>query len=350
MKVPEVGTIAKQDLAGWVTNLLAEAEVIAPTAAHGGDVLFASIESADEVVWEFENPLGPPKRFVLPQTEPLLRIRRTDGRFSIEPVEDARPRVLLNARSCDVSGISFLRRMMAAEPPDEAWLRRADRLTLVSLACNTPCPQGFCICSDAGPFLREGYDLQLTDLGDRLLAEAATERGQMRLAVAGHALRPARQQDLERRAALEQQARQRFGPETCHFGSAMRRLSGGRVQAGLWERMSDWCQQCGACSHLCPVCYCFSVADRREEGGFLRCRLWDSCQLPAFTLEASGHNPRQRPAERVKRRVFHKVSAPYYRRDGAVGCVGCGRCVKSCLGTTDLPAVVTAIREGVWNG
>jgi ferredoxin len=345
-----VGTIAKADLWEWVASLLAEAEVIAPTAAHGGDVLFAPIASPDEVLWEFENPLVPPKPFALPQTEPLVRIRRANGRFSVEAVVDERPRVLLNVRSCDVKGMAFLRRMMGSEPADEAWLRRADRLTLVSLACAAPCPFCFCVCCDAGPFLHEGFDVQLTDLGDHLLAEAGSGRGRERLAAAGPLLRRAGEQELQKKAEIEEEAKRRFGPETCHFASAMRRVSTGRVPAALWESMADWCLECGACNFLCPVCYCFSVADRREDGGFQRCRLWDSCQLAAFTLEASGHNPRERRAERVKRRFFHKVSAQYYRRDGDVGCVGCGRCVKACLGTTDMPAVVAAIREGTWNG
>jgi ferredoxin len=52
----------------------------------------------------------------------------------------------------------------------------------------------------------------------------------------------------------------------------------------------------------------------------------------------------------VQRRFFHKVSAQYYQRDGDLGCVGCGRCIKACLGTTDMPAVVAAIRKGEWHG
>jgi ferredoxin len=51
----------------------------------------------------------------------------------------------------------------------------------------------------------------------------------------------------------------------------------------------------------------------------------------------------------MKRRFFHKVSAQYYTRDGSVGCVGCGRCVQVCLGTTDMPAVVAAVRKGKWH-
>jgi ferredoxin len=52
----------------------------------------------------------------------------------------------------------------------------------------------------------------------------------------------------------------------------------------------------------------------------------------------------------MKRRFHHKVSAQYFKRDGRVGCVGCGRCIKVCMGTTDMPAVVEALRKGAWDG
>jgi ferredoxin len=121
------------------------------------------------------------------------------------------------------------------------------------------------------------------------------------------------------------------------------------VQDALWEKMSDSCLECGGCNMVCPTCYCFSVKDLGQDGSWIRCRMWDSCQYAAFTLEASGHNPRAHRKERMKRRFFHKVSAQYCQRDGTVGCVGCGRCIKVCLGATNMPAVVGAIRKGKWN-
>ena len=162
--------------------------------------------------------------------------------------------------------------------------------------------------------------------------------------------RPARPDEQRRRLELEEEAKRAFGAETCHFASAMRRVSTGRVPEELWGAMGDWCLECGGCNFVCPTCYCFSVKDMKQDGSWVRCRTWDSCQYRAFTLEASGHNPRERHADRIKRRFFHKVSAQYYVRDGTVGCVGCGRCVRVCLGTTDMPAVVEAIRKGAWNG
>jgi len=350
MSPEDAVTIAREDLSEWVAMLCARAVVIAPTSGPGGDVLFSSIASAEEVLWEFENPLQPPKQFLLPQTDPLVRIHRDGGRVHLEPVADDGQLILFNIRNCDVSGFQYLRGVHARDLPDASYARRRDNTVLVSLACNQPCRLGFCVCCDAGPFLRTGFDLQLTALSNRVLVEVGSGNGRALLDGAEALFRAATEPEMAERHELEATARRCFGTETCHFGSAMRRISTRRVPQELWEVMGDWCLECGGCTHVCPTCYCFSVKDQSGDGGWTRCRIWDSCQYEAFTLEASGHNPRQQKRARMWRRFFHKVSAQYYQRDGSVGCVGCGRCIKVCMGTTDMPAVVEAIRKGEWHG
>lgn len=350
MSPEDAVTIAREDLTEWVGKLCTRAEVIAPVSGPGGDILFSPVSSADDVLWEFENPLQPPKQFVLPQTDPLVQISRDGGHVHVEPVADDEPLILFNVRNCDVSGFLYLQGVHARDLPDESYARRTDNTVLVSLACNQPCRLGFCVCCDAGPFLRAGYDLQLTVLSSRVLVEVGSDKGRALLDGADSLFRAAAPEELAERRELEATARRCFGPETCHFGSAMRRISTRRVSQELWDAMGNWCLECGGCTHACPTCYCFSVKDRPVDGGWTRSRIWDSCQYEAFTLEASGHNPRKQKRARMWRRFFHKVSAQYYQRDGAVGCVGCGRCIKVCLGTTDMPAVVAAIRKGEWHG
>lgn len=342
-------TLQKRDATQWLEKLLSVGEVIAPVRGSREDVIFSTPACADAVLWEFANPLHPPKRLVLPQTDPLVQIKHNGHRHEVEPIYDDSPRVLFNARSCDAKGIVFLTRMHEMEPADASYLRRSHNLTVVSLACTTPCPSGFCVCTNSGPFLSDGYDVQLTDLGENYLVEVGSQKGHATVSCAQNLFRLATDSEIAQRKRLEVEAKNHFGEETCHFASAMRRVSTGRVSDALWEKISDWCLECGACNFVCPTCYCFSVKDLGRDGGWVRCRMWDSCQYTAFTLEASGHNPRAERKERMKRRFFHKVSAQYYQRDATVGCVGCGRCVKACLGTTSMPAVVGAIRKGKWH-
>ncbi len=346
---PLVLVIRKQEVNQWLAKLLERGEVIAPVAGPCGEVTFSKITSPDQALRAFGNPLSPPKRFVLPQTDPIVQIRHGWHGTEVAPIHDPAPRILFNVRPCDAKGIAFLTKIYEMEPADASVLRRTANLTIVSLACNEPCPSGFCVCSDSGPVPRAGHDIQLTDLGDKYLAGIDTEKGEAAISDAWDLFSPATQDDLTRRGDLEAEARRRLGEETCHFASAMRRISTNRVDDALWERMSDWCLECGGCNFICPTCYCFSVSDRDGDGSWTRCRTWDSCQYAAFTLEASGHNPRAHRRDRMKRRFFHKASAQYYVRDGMAGCVGCGRCINVCLGTTNMPAVVAAIRKRAWH-
>jgi ferredoxin len=346
---PIVYTIQKQEITKWLDQLLETREVIAPVTGHCGDVILSTISSPAQVLWDFGNSLLPPKQFVLPQTDPIVAIRRNGQGYEVEPIYDDSHRILFNVRSCDVKGIAFLSRMHEMEPADASYIRRSNNITVISLTCNTPCPLCFCVCTDSGPFLREGYDIQLTDLGENCLVEIGSEKGKAAVSGAANLFRIATDGEVSERKRLEATARSRFAQETCHFASAMRRISTGRVQDALWAKMSDWCLECGGCSLICPTCYCFSVRDRDRDATWIRCRTWDSCQYAAFTLEASGHNPREQRKDRMKRRFLHKVSAQYYLRDGTLGCVGCGRCIKVCLGMTDMPAVVDAVRKGRWH-
>lgn len=343
-------TIAAGDVPEWIAQVDRMGRLIAPGQTPAGDVVYGPVGDPRDVLWDFTNSLAPPKQFLLPQTDPLALIRRGADGIHVEPVEEGGRLILFNVRSCDVHGLRRLADVYDRDLPDDMVRRRMARTVLVSLACTRPCPDGFCVCCDAGPFLTEGFDLQLVPLGGRVLAQIGSDAGRELVEAAGGLFRPAALGDLARAHELDLAARRGCGDETCHFGSAMRRLSTGRVAPALWRSMADYCLGCGACTQVCPTCYCFSVHDRAEDDGWTRYRYWDSCQYAAFALEASGHNPRRDRADRIKRRFYHKVSAQCFQREGGVGCVGCGRCVAVCMGGPDMPAAVAAMRTGAWHG
>ena len=85
-------------------------EVVAPFCGHGRDTYFDAVtdQNRDQIQTHFANPYYPPKRYVLPHIEPLLKITRTDGNVRIEPTYEEPKRAVFGIRSCDVAGIYHL--------------------------------------------------------------------------------------------------------------------------------------------------------------------------------------------------------------------------------------------------
>ena len=96
--------------------------------------------------------------------------------------------------------------------------------------------------------------------------------------------------------------------------------------------MGEKCLGCGACTLVCPTCYCFDVNDEVDFSlsAGKRWRVWDSCQFSQFASVAGGHDFRAERSAKQRHRFNRKYQ--YQAKDtGAVGCVGCGRCARACL-------------------
>jgi len=212
--------------------------------------------------------------------------------------------------------------------------------------CNRPPKKEcFCICCDSGPYLDVGFDVQLTDLGDRFLYEIGSEKGTKVTDPRGYLLTKAQPADVDERSRIELQADSLF-ETTAYFAKAINFITADLVPNEVWEKLGSTCFRCGACTNLCPVCTCFTVDDLAcADGSHTRCRSWDSCQFSGFMREASGHNPRPTFGGRVQRRLYHKASYQYVTRDGQHGCVGCGRCTSACLTDLGVPTVLDKIRK-----
>jgi ferredoxin len=107
----------------------------------------------------------------------------------------------------------------------------------------------------------------------------------------------------------------------------------------FWEKVSDACLSCGACTFVCPTCYCFDICDETLFSQGVRRRVWDACMFTDFTLEASGHNPRINVYQRLRQKVSHKYSF-HVRKYGVISCVGCGRCTRACPVNIDIFSIV----------
>jgi sulfhydrogenase subunit beta (sulfur reductase) len=327
-------------------------EVIAPFRGRGRDTFFDAVtdENRERIEIHLPNPYYPPKRYVLPQIEPLLKVNSSNGAIRIGPTYDQPGRAMFGIRSCDVAGIYHLDRFyIGREFRDTYYERRRKNLFLVNMVCTDPGEdinrECFCMCADTGPAARDHFDLQLMDLGDEFMAVAGTTRGEAMFE--DSIFRKGGEGHIKRRAEILDNVRGHFKNTTRNwFSAAVRYVSRGTILDKTWETVGDRCLECGGCTYVCPACTCFTVSDRRVAPGEIeRVRVWDSCALLGFTRMAGGHNPRRAVHDRRNRRFFRKLEHHFIERELSMACVGCGRCAAVCHGDVGMPSVVEMIRR-----
>ena len=345
MKIGQKLTVSKEDFLSLLESLMKEAKVIGPIEGPDGEVTFDEISSTKEIIFDYVNELDSLKRFLLPQTEELFSFD-LKGKPKLQSLAKPEPQILFGIRSCDVQGIRHMDQFFSGEYLDNYYLERRENTTIISMACNKPLDTCFCICCNGGPWLEDGFDLQLTDFGDTFLVEIGSKKG-LDIANKLKNTKNATKDDLEKRKQLMEECDSQMIP-TAYVAKAVIQITNNRIREELWDTMGLECFSCGGCTHVCPMCTCYDVFDRMDsETCGVRSRCWDSCQYSGFTREASKHNPREKTKERVKRRFYHKFSYQYIQTDGHHGCVGCGRCITVCeaIGLLDVPAVVKRLRR-----
>lgn len=333
--------LKKQRLPGLLERLMKERQVFAPVK-KGEVILIREIDSPSQVLLEYKNAKESPKAVLFPQRETLFRYRTERGRAEVEvPSGAARGRVLFGVRPCDARGLLLLDKVFGGGCSDPYYMDRRNGTLVVSLGCADPNPSCFCLSMGGGPCSAEGSDVLLLDLGGGYLAEAVSEKGGALLA--DPAFEESDEESLSLAEKIKRQSEASMKPVAVkeNLKKELDRLFSDPV----WNTLAESCLSCGICTYLCPTCHCFDLCDETSGPAGERLRVWDSCQFPLFTRQASGFNPRPTGNERFRQRIMHKFS--YLPETQAMlGCVGCGRCVTECPVNLDIREVVTSLSEG----
>jgi ferredoxin len=233
---------------------------------------------------------------------------------------------------------------MSAEPADRYCVTRARNLVSIVLACPKVFSGHFCHLTGTGPWLTEGFDWQVTPIGDQFLIEIGSPQGKQLLDEVKDLVVEAAPRFLAELGRLRAEAVP-SQPPGVDMGEVRRRLAGRLVSEAFWQDLAARCQACGGCSFVCPTCSCFSIVDvPHGPAAGERQRQWDACAFSGFTRVAGGHNPSAAKVRRVERRLLHKLDRSRHESGGSP-CVGCGRCTAACLGEIDMAEVLRRVIE-----
>ncbi len=340
----------KDHLSYWLRQLRKERELLGPMRDGEKDILFRTVDMIHEIELDCPAPLPSPKEFLFPQYEPMLRFSKSAGETPdvITDLGTRTKRVIFGVRSCDVSARGLLDRFYLERLEDAYYRERRRNTLLISVVCNNPDPRCFCIGLGTGPYLEKGYDIQLTDLGDRYFVQADAPEGVRTVRATSFLFRKPDKTDYDDQYEVFLSAKARFQKRINLEGPRQMILSG-KVKDDFWERLTERCFECGGCVYDCPLCTCFTITDRACDDGIERTRLWDTCLFKGFTRMTGGVLPNEKKILRTKRWYYHKL-VHYPEVLGAFGCVGCGRCAITCPGKIDMATIATKIKGLALNG
>ncbi len=297
----------------------------------------------------FDYTVGPgsPKATLHPARVPLLEARREGRALRFrDAVPPATKTAFLGVRACDLAAIAIQDRvLLGGDVQDPVYRARREGALFVAVQCARAGRTCFCASMGAGPQVRSGHDLVLTESVEGgahvFVACPGTPRGAELLEALG--ARPATPAEARIPAVAVEKAAAGMG-RTLDTEWLPGHLAQS-LEHPHWADVEKRCLACSNCTMVCPTCFCVNTEDVTDlvAGAARRVRRWDSC----FSIDFSyihGGNVRSSRRARYRQWLTHKLGG-WWEQFGTSGCVGCGRCITWCPAGIDLTEEVRALRK-----
>jgi len=337
--------IGKEQFRSLVEMFLDTCEVIGPKLVTTGPSErtihhYTPVTSFDELDLTYETTEFSAKQWLLPFKETLSSFRFADDDWSQSIEYDREPRALVGLHACDINGMLKLDKVFARDFfPSPYYLSRRRNTFIIGID-HEPCEGGFCRSLGADT-VTHGFDLFLTDLGDRFFVAVGSDRGFT-------ALQRVKAREITDRDTHDYLVeRQRIADivQAQVPVHDLPNLLDIEFTSEVWDKWGRKCLSCGGCAMVCPTCYCYGVTERVsmdfEQG--IKQRQAYSCNLVDFAEVAGGQNFRPDSTTRLKYRYYHQHRgfAEIYDEPK---CVGCNRCGRTCLAGISPEAVISDLQ------
>ncbi|MDH7600638.1 MAG: 4Fe-4S dicluster domain-containing protein [Armatimonadota bacterium] len=330
--------LPKDKTEGFIQALGRKFVVVAPVERKDAPAEFKEIGAGDKVILDGSQMMMPPKDYLLPRYETLLKVSTRPGEVEVQPVlPDEKPRVMLGMWLPDAQAIQVLDKVfLEGKFRDPYYAARRANTMLVAVMPAQMRWSWFCASTDDVEKWKPNVDAIMYDLGDRFYIEVTSPRGEALVEWEG--LAEPSSEDVAGKDRLWEQFKS-HGVLPFSDGKFYEQLAWDHP---IWAEIAQKCIGCGVCSYMCPSCSCFDIQDEVCGTCVERYRCRDTCQFEDFTLMGSGHNPRPDQLPRSRQRLMHKFKYQH-EQYGVVGCTGCGRCVELCPVNVDIREVLNKV-------
>lgn len=283
------------------------------------------------------------KQYLFPPRVDLFELRKNgNGWDASDATPDVPSYAFIGVRACELAAIQIQDNIfMRSDFTDPIYRARRERVFIVSVNCLFPAETCFCVSMESGPRVKDGFDINLTELEDVFLLTVGSELA--RSLLAGIEYEDASGFMLTTADHAIERASQQMG-RTLDIND-LPELIQNNLDSLHWKEVGERCLSCANCTQVCPTCFCWDAVDQMSLDGKAtsRVRIWDSCFNPGFSYLAGG-NTRPTISSRYRQWLSHKLGS-WKEQNGTLGCVGCGRCITWCPAGIDLTEEIAILRK-----
>jgi len=324
--------LTKERFRSLLEMILENNEIVGPrkvAAGRNGKAIhqYLPIENLDELDLGYETTDFSAKTYFLPYQEKLSSYSFDEKGWEQEIRYRIQPRALVGLHACDINALLKLDKVMAKDFYPSPYYISRRRNTFIIGVDHEPCDGGFCrsLGTDTAT---QGFDLFLTDLGDRYFVAVGSDRGFSALQQVGD--KDITEADTKQYLDVRKHIVSKF--ENHVNVQNLPNLLDIEFESPVWHKWGDKCLSCGSCAMVCPTCYCYGVAERIsmdfKKGA--KIKYLYSCNVVDFAEVAGGHNFRPDRRTRLKYRYYHQHRG-FVEAHHESKCVGCNRCSRTCM-------------------
>jgi len=309
----------------------------------GENYICTRYDPADETPVEFNNirTCTTIKEFLFPVCE-LASVYPEP----VEP-EGIKPFAVFGLKDCDLRSMEVLDKVFLEEDfEDPFYVKRRENMFVISTDCFEPAENCFCSLFDGSPFAQSGFDLNVSKTKGGFIIEAGSQKGRDFIEKNTDLFTDVPQTALDERDQNRTDAQKQLEQNNAEyrFDAPIKEIVEANQESGAFDVEAESCVECQACTRICPTCHCFYLYDTKQQDYFSKMKMWDSCMRMAYAAVAGGANPHKILGDRIKHRLLHKF-VYFSDRYGIDMCVGCGRCLDTCIGAIDTRDLLKKLSE-----
>jgi len=169
--------ISKADFEDFVNAIIKDDswDVIG-VKTRGNKFAFGPLENAQELRLDYDVTLLPPKKYFFPQRETLFTYNLAGG-FSAKNPDETKPMVIIGVHPYDIVALLHMDEIFRDTKSDPYYFKK--RKTSIIIGVNIQKMSKWNFSSSMGcAVIDYGYDLMLTDLGNRYAINTGSQKGE----------------------------------------------------------------------------------------------------------------------------------------------------------------------------